>query len=59
MTKEKALKWYDFLMKDMADGETKEALQMGRDALAEKPEESETGEDFCEACQIHYPEEDA
>ena len=55
MTKEKALEWFDFAMKDMENCDLKEAMKMGRDALeAQEPEE-----DFCEACQIHYPEDEA
>ena len=50
MDKAKALEWFGIITKDMQDGEVKEALQMGRDALAEK-------EDVCEECMVHYPEE--
>lgn len=52
MTKEKALEWFDFAMKDMEDCDLKKALKMGRDALEAKEE------DCCEACQIHYPEDE-
>lgn len=53
MTREKAIEWYNTMMKGMTEGDVKEALQMGLDALkAQEPEE-----DYCEACQIHYPED--
>ena len=52
MTRETAIRWYNVLLKDMRNCDLKTALQMGLDALkAQEPE------DFCEACQIHYPEE--
>ena len=55
MTRETAIRWYNVLLKDMRNCDLKTALQMGLDALkAQEPEE-----DYCEACQIHYPEDDA
>ena len=52
MDKAKALEWYGILLQDMKDCDLKEALQMGRDALAEKEE------DTCEECMVHYQEDE-
>ena len=52
MTAEKAIEWYNTMMKDMTEGDVKEALQMGLDAIKAQEPEPE-----CEACMVHYPED--
>lgn len=52
ITKERALEWYDLFLRDMADGEVREALEMGRQLILEKQDEC-----ICGACEIHYKDD--
>ena len=54
MTREKAIDLLEGIIKGTDGSPLYDAIRMAVEALkAQEPEE-----DYCEACQIHYPEED-
>ena len=54
MTREKAIDLLEGIIKGTDESPLYDAIRMAVEALkAQEPEE-----DYCEACQIHYPEED-
>lgn len=53
MTREKAIDLLEGIIKDTDDSPLYDAIRMALEALKAQPETE------CEACMVHYPEEEA